>query len=69
MGVGIGKGLNLLVNTAATRLGGTAMSLFDFPIVFLLFIIAFAAVMGFITGIFPARKASVLNPLDAIRYK
>jgi putative ABC transport system permease protein len=69
VGFGIGKSLNLLVNTAATRLGGVAMTLFIFPTTFLMFIIIFAGVMGFITGIFPARKASSLNPLDAIRYK
>jgi len=69
IGVGIGKGLNALINTAATRLGGVAMSLFEFPKAFLGFIISFSGIMGFITGIFPSRKASSLNPLDAIRYK
>jgi len=69
IGVGIGKGLNGLINTAATRLGGVAMTLFAFPTPFLVFIIMFSGIMGFITGIFPARKASSLNPLDAIRYK
>ncbi len=69
VGLGVGKSLNLLINTAATRLGGVAMTLFVFPTSFLIFIIIFGAVMGFITGIFPARKASSLNPLDAIRYK
>ncbi len=69
IGVGIGKGLNLAVNIAATNFGGTAMALFAFPLWFLLFILTFSAVVGFLTGVFPARRAAALNPLDAIRYK
>jgi len=69
IGVGGGEAINLLLNTVAKRMGGQAVSLFRFPIPFLLFIAIFGAVMGFATGIFPARRASKLSPLDAIRYK
>lgn len=69
MGVGIGFGINALVNIAATNFGGTAVTLFSYPIWFLLFIATFSAVVGFLTGVFPARRAAALNPLDAIRYK
>ncbi len=71
IGVGVGMGviINVLINTAATRLGGVAMTLFDFPLPFLSFILTFSAFMGLFTGVFPARQASSLNPLDAIRYK
>ncbi|NBD73429.1 FtsX-like permease family protein [Patescibacteria group bacterium] len=69
IGVGIGRGLNLMVNIAATNFGGTAMTLFSFPIWFLIFILTFSAIVGFLTGVFPARRAAALNPLDAIRYK
>ena len=71
MGIGVGTGLffNLLVNLAASHFGGTAIELFSFPLTFLGFITAFSAVVGFLTGIFPARRAAALSPLDAIRYK
>ncbi len=69
MGVGIGFVLNTAVNIAATNFGGVAMKLFVYPLGFLLFIAAFSAVVGFLTGVFPARRAAALNPLDAIRYK
>ena len=69
IGVGGGTLINFLLNTLATRMGGMAISLFRFPLVFLSFIAIFSAVMGFFTGVFPARRASSLNPLDAIRYK
>jgi putative ABC transport system permease protein len=71
IGIGVGGGLmiNFLLNTLAKRMGGVAISLFSFPIMFLLFIASFSALMGFLTGVFPARRAGSLNPLDAIRYK
>lgn len=69
MGVGLGLLLNLILNILATQFGGTAVTLFSYPPVFLLFIATFSAVVGYLTGIFPARRASLLNPLDAIRYE
>ncbi len=69
IGVGIGFSLNTMVNVAATNFGGKAVHLFAYPMTFLLFIAAFSAIVGFLTGVFPARRAAQLNPLDAIRYK
>ncbi len=69
MGVGLGLVLNLAMNILATNFGGTAVSLFSYPPIFLIFIAVFSAVVGYLTGIFPARRASLLNPLDAIRYE
>ncbi len=48
---------------------GLTVNLFAFPLGFLIFIIVFSAAVGYLTGIFPARRASSLNPLDAIRYE
>jgi len=71
IGIGVGGGtlINFLLNMLATRMGGTSISLFKFPLFFLSFIAIFSGVMGFFTGVFPARRAASLNPLDAIRYK
>jgi len=65
----IGFVLNTLMNVAASNFGGKSVALFSFPIPFLIFIATFSAVVGFLTGVFPARRAAALNPLDAIRYK
>ncbi|RMD59829.1 ABC transporter permease [Candidatus Parcubacteria bacterium] len=68
IGVGGGMAINFLLNMVAVRMGGTAITLFRFPLSFLAFVAVFSAVMGFLTGLFPAIRASKINPLDAIRY-
>lgn len=69
MGVTLGFAVNILLNIAASQFGGKAVGLFSFPLWFLMFIAIFSATVGYLTGIFPARRASQLNPLDAIRYE
>lgn len=69
MGVVFGVTINVLLNIAASQFGGQSVSLFSFPLGFLTFIALFSAGVGYLTGIFPARRAASLNPLDAIRYE
>ena len=69
IGVGIGFTVNMMVNIAASNFGGKSVALFAYPMVFILFIAGFSAVVGFLTGVFPATRAAALNPLDAMRYK
>jgi len=71
MSIGIvgGLAINYLLNLVATHYGGAAVAIFAFPLTFLGFITFFSAVVGFVTGIFPARRASSISPLEAIRYK
>lgn len=71
MGIGVLTGtiLNFAVNIAATNFGGKAVQLFSFPLLFLAFIASFSGIVGFLTGVFPARRAAALSPLEAIRYK
>lgn len=68
MGVGGGLSINFLLNLLARSMGGMAIGLFRFPIPFLAFIAVFSGIMGYVTGLFPSRRAGKLNPLDAIRY-
>ncbi|MEI8103803.1 MAG: FtsX-like permease family protein [Candidatus Moraniibacteriota bacterium] len=72
-GLAIGLGGTSLVNAAfnvmATRLDGQAMDIFYTPMWFIIFIISFSTMIGFLTGVYPARRASKLNPLMALRYK
>lgn len=69
MGVVFGTTINVLLNVVAGQFGGQSVKLFAFPLWFLLFISTFSAIVGYLTGIFPAKRAATLNPLDAIRYE
>ncbi|MBI2030152.1 ABC transporter permease [Candidatus Kaiserbacteria bacterium] len=69
IGVGIGMFANGALSVAASKFGGESVSIFRYPLPFLLFIASFSAIVGLITGLFPARRAAKINPLDAIRYK
>lgn len=64
-----GKILNVLINLIANRFGGESVSLFYNPAWFILTVIGFGAFIGFLTGLFPARKASSIDTLEALRYK
>jgi len=64
-----GEIINGVVNFIATRFGGQTTRLFYSPLWFIGAILLFAAVVGFLTGFVPARRASKIDPLDALRYK
>lgn len=64
-----GEFFNQLINFIALRFGGESIRLFYSPLWFIGAIIAFATVVGFLTGFMPARRASKMDPLDALRYK
>lgn len=69
LGVLGGEILNILVNLIATRFGGEAVDLFYSPLWFIAAVTLFGTLVGLMTGLFPARQASSIDTLDALRYK
>jgi putative ABC transport system permease protein len=69
MGYFGGEIFNWLVNALATRFGGEKVDLFSSPAWFIPSIITFSALVGIVTGFIPARRASRVDPLEALRYK
>jgi len=63
------KLINFGVNQLAKSVGGEAQTLFSTPIIFAAGIVIFSVFVGFLTGFYPSRRASRLNPLDALRYE
>ena len=61
--------INIFVNVLARQTGSTKLDIFVFPWQLLAFVMIFSVVIGIITGIYPARRASKLNPLNALRYE
>lgn len=64
-----GELVNILFNLVATNFGGQKVDLFYSPLWFVLAVTVFGAFVGFLTGLFPARKAARTDALEALRYK
>jgi len=69
MGVIGGETFDALINFIAEHFGGQPVNLFHSPLWFIILILIFASVVGVATGFVPARRASRIDPLDALRYK
>ena len=69
IGIAGGQIFNFVINSLASKFGGTKTSLFVYPIPFLLMIVFLSLFIGFLSGIFPARRAAAMDPLEALRYK
>lgn len=69
IGFGLAWLFNFGVNSLAARFGGARTDLFYFPGWFLSGIIILSVVIGILSGVFPARRAANLEPLEALRYK
>jgi ABC-type antimicrobial peptide transport system permease subunit len=61
--------LNWSFNLLASNLGGEPVRLFSYPIWFIAFIILLSTIVGLVGGMWPARRAASMNPLEALRYK
>lgn len=69
LGILGGEIANLAMNVLAKNFGGQSINLFSRPLWFLGVILISSTFIGFMTGVFPARRAGKLNPLDALKYK
>lgn len=65
----LGNLINLLLSALALRAGGTSVAVFQAPVQIIWIIIGFSVLIGLLTGLYPAKRAAGLNPLDALRYE
>lgn len=64
-----GEAVNALLNLLAGQLGGERVDIFASPSWFVILVLAFSSIVGFSTGIYPAKRAARINPLVALRYE
>jgi ABC-type antimicrobial peptide transport system permease subunit len=67
--VAIGGLINLSISIAAKSSGNAAVTLFCLPWQLILIIIGIAVTISVLTGLYPSRRATKINPLDALRYE
>lgn len=60
---------NWLVNSLATAVGGEPNTIFYTPLNFALIAILFSFIVSTLAGLYPAKRASKLNPIEALRYE
>lgn len=69
LGVSEGAVFNFLISAISRYFGGPGLDIFYTPSWLVFSILISGTVVGFLTGIIPAKRASSIDPLDALRYK
>ncbi|HEU0085854.1 MAG TPA: FtsX-like permease family protein [Candidatus Paceibacterota bacterium] len=65
LGIGAGKILNIVLTIFSQRFGGKAIELFMVPWWFVGLVLAISAIIGFVSGWWPAHRATGLSPKEA----
>jgi len=58
-----------LFSTLASRLGNKSVNIFETPAVLVITIFLVTLLLAFLAGLFPARRALKVNPLDIQRFE
>ncbi len=69
MGFVFSQIFNFGINFLAKNLGGKAISLFYYPVWFVVGVSASSFIIGIFTGIIPAQRAAHMDPINAVKYK
>lgn len=69
LGVLGGIVLSVLLTTLSLATGGKLLMVTTLPFYFVIVVLGLAAAVGFLTGIYPARRSTKISALDALRYE
>lgn len=65
----LGSIINASVITMAKSTGNTPVDLFVFPVTLILLALAISIAISILTGYYPAKRATKISTLDALRYE
>jgi putative ABC transport system permease protein len=68
-GYGVAYAINVAFNVLAVRNGRATLNFIYIPYYFVIAIVVFIFFLGLFTGLMPARRASRIHALDALRYE
>ncbi len=69
LGIGLSKIANYFINNFLTAQSVSAVDVIALPLWLILATITLTTFLGLVSGIYPARRAARINPVDALRYE
>jgi ABC-type antimicrobial peptide transport system permease subunit len=69
LGYGLGTAVNAGMNLLAHYLGGKPLSLFIYPVQFVVLVVILSGIVGTMSGFWPARRAAKLSAREAFLRK
>jgi ABC-type lipoprotein export system ATPase subunit/ABC-type lipoprotein release transport system permease subunit len=69
IGALFGAGVSLILSALSISRGGQYLAISRIPIYLIISIVFVSVVIGFVTGLYPSKRAVKMSPLDALRYE
>lgn len=64
-----GEVISLILTSYSLSRGGDVINISSVPLGFIVLVVALSVLVGYVTGIFPARRATRISALNALRYE
>lgn len=69
IGVLMGGGMSIILSIIAMTRGGESLMVSKTPLLLILGVIFVSVLIGYLTGLYPSKRAVKMSPLDALRYE